>query len=214
MSKQMSKQNRLSGAARRRALARRRRRNRVLGISTSVVVLALVALVIGLHVANGSSASPKGSGAPTLATGTTAPEAVFTTLSGQKETTAELKGKPTLIWFVTTWCSSCQAGTQALARNLDTLSSDGVRVVEIENYHDLGQSGPSMASFARTLAGSYFTNPAWLFGQASNAMTLRYNPQGYLDLYYLLNARGQITYVNSSPGATMSDLLAAAKALD
>jgi thiol-disulfide isomerase/thioredoxin len=182
------------------------------------MVVALVALVIALHAASSSgSSSANGSTTSTsgvsLPVGTTAPNGVITTLSGTTETVAALRGKPALIWFMTTWCSSCQAGTQAMAQNIATLAADGVRVVQVENYADLGQSGPAMGTFARTLAGSAFTNPDWTFGEASSSLTHTYNPKAYLDLYYLINAEGKITYVNSAPASTMPQLLSAAKAL-
>ncbi len=208
-----------TGAARRRAEAQRRRRNRLLLGGSVTVVVALVALVIALHVTNGSSGSSSaasgssGTSAVSLPVGTAAPNGAITTLAGKTETVAALRGKPTLIWFVTTWCSSCQAGTQAMAHNVATLAADGVRVVEVENYADLGQSGPLMGTFAKTLAGSAFSNPNWTFGEASSTLTHTYNPKAYLDIYYLLNAQGKITYVNSSPGSTMPELLGAAKAL-
>ena len=220
MSKASTRQRpaRLSGAARRRAEAQRHKRNRLLlGGSVTVVVL-LVALVIALHAANSSSGSASANGSSgtsgvSLPVGTSAPNGTFTTLAGKTETVAALRGKPTLIWFMTTWCSSCQAGTQAMAQHIAALAADGVRVVEVENYQDLGQSGPSVSTFAKTLAGSAFTDPDWTFGEASAALTHTYNPKAYLDLYYLIDAQGKITYVNSSPGSTMPQLLSAAKAL-
>ena len=207
-----------TGAARRRAEAQRHKHNRLLMGGGIAVVLALVAVVIALHVTNSSSdtssaSGPSGSSGVPLPVGTTAPNGAITTLAGTSETVAGLRGKPTLIWFVTTWCSSCQAGTQAMAHNVATLAADGVRVVEVENYADLGQSGPPMSTFAKALAGSAFSNPDWTFGEASSTLTHTYNPKAYLDLYYLLNAKGKITYVNSSPGSTMPQLLGAAKAL-
>jgi len=209
---------RLTGAARRQAEAQRHRRNRLLLGTGVAVVLALVALVIALHVTSSSSGSSSASGssgssAVSLPVGTTAPDGAVTTLGGKTETVADLRGKPALIWFVTTWCSSCQAGTQAMAQHVATLASDGVRVVEVENYADLGQSGPPMGAFAKTLAGSAFSNPDWTFGEASSTLTHTYNPKAYLDIYYLINAKGKITYVNSSPGSTMPQLLSAAKGL-
>ena len=207
-----------TGTARRRAEAQRHKRNRLLLGGGVTLVVALVALVVALHVANASSGSSSASGSSgtsgvSLPVGTPAPNGAITTLAGKAETVAGLRGRPTLIWFVTTWCSSCQAGTQAMAQNVATLASDGVRVVEVENYADLGQSGPAMGTFARTLAGSDFSNPDWTFGEASSALTHTYNPKAYLDIYYLINAKGKITYVNSSPGSTMPQLLGAAKAL-
>jgi thiol-disulfide isomerase/thioredoxin len=188
-------------------------------LGTSVaVVLALVAVVIALHITSTSSGAASADGtsggsAASLPVGATAPDGAIATLGGKTETVANLRGRPVLIWFVTTWCSSCQAGTQAMAQNLSKLSADGVHVVEVENYADLGQSGPSMGTFAKTLAGSAFSNPDWTFGEASSTLTHTYNPKAYLDIYYLINAEGKITYVNSSPGSTMPQLLSAAKGL-
>jgi len=207
-----------TGAARHRAEVQRQKRKRLLLGGSVTVVVALVALVIALHVENSSSGSAStdgssGTSAVSLPVGTTAPNGTITTLAGRTETVAGLRGKPTLIWFMTTWCSSCQASTQAMAQNVGALASDGVRVVEVENYADLGQSGPPMGTFAKTLAGSAFSNPDWTFGEASSTLTHTYNPKAYLDIYYLINAKGKITYVNSSPGPTMPQLLSAAKGL-
>jgi thiol-disulfide isomerase/thioredoxin len=205
-----------TGAGRRRAEAQHHRRSHVLlGVGVTAAV-ALVGLVVGLSVANissGSSSTSGSSSAAYLPIGTLAPNATFTTVVGTTESMAALRGKPTLLWLVTTWCSSCQAGTQAMAKNVATLAADGVRVVEVENYQDLGQSGPSMSTFGKALAGSAFHDPDWTFGEASGSLTHTYNPKAYLDIYYLINADGRITYVNSSPGSTMTQLLAAAKAL-
>ena len=205
----------LSGAARRRAEAQRHKRNRLLFGGSVTVVVALVALVIALHVANGNSGSASASSpsGASLPIGTTAPNGTFTTLAGKTETVTTLRGKPTLIWFMTTWCSSCEAGTQSMAQNIATLAADGVHVVEVENYADLGQSGTPMNAFAKTLAGSAFSNPDWTFGEASSTFTHTYNPKAYLDLYYLISSKGRITYVNSSPASTMPQLLQAASQL-
>ncbi|MCL5446910.1 MAG: redoxin family protein [Actinobacteria bacterium] len=217
MSKASTRQRppRLSGAARRRAEAQRHKRNRLLFGGSVTVVVALVALVIALHVANGNSGSASASSpsGASLPIGTTAPNGTFTTLAGKTETVTALRGKPTLIWFMTTWCSSCEAGTQSMAQNIATLAADGVHVVEVENYADLGQSGTPMDAFAKTLAGSAFSNPDWTFGEASSTFTHTYNPKAYLDLYYLINSKGKITYVNSSPASTMPQLLQAASQL-
>ncbi|MGC8466084.1 MAG: TlpA family protein disulfide reductase [Acidimicrobiales bacterium] len=204
--------------ARNKAEAQRRQRNRLLLGGGFTVLVVLAALVISLHItqSNARSTSPNarsGTSNVSLPVGTTAPNGTITTLSGTTEKVGAFRGRPTLIWFVTTWCSSCQAGTQVMAQNVSTLAADGVRVVEVENYADLGQKGDSMAVFAKSLAGGEFSNSDWTFGEASATLTHAYNPQAYLDIYYLINAQGKITYVNSSPGSTMPQLLRAAKAL-
>jgi len=199
--------------AARQAAATATRRRRRWGFGSAGAVILLVAVILGLHFANGSSGSASSASVAAPAAGSPAPNGTFATLAGQTTDIASLRGEPTLLWFVSTWCSSCQAGTQSMAQNLEALRSDGVHVTEVELYQDLGQSGPSIGSFAKALAGTEYGNPDWTFGVSSAALTRRYDPQSYLDIYYLLNAKGRVTYVNSSPGSTMPQLLAAAKSL-
>ncbi|MDA8341276.1 MAG: redoxin domain-containing protein [Actinomycetota bacterium] len=209
---------RMTGGARRRAEERRRQRSRRLLGGATALVLALVALAITLHLVNtgsgtASAGGSSGATAASLPVGTAAPDGAFTTLAGGTERVEDLRGKPTLLWFVTTWCSSCEAGTQAMAQNVASFAADGVRVVEVENYADLGQSGPAMGSFAKALAGSAYSNPDWTFGEASPALTHTYNPRADLDIYYLIDGKGTITEVNSAPASTMPQLLSAARGL-
>lgn len=176
--------------------------------------ILLVAIVAVVAVAAGSGGGlPPGTGGPAVSHSsgapTTAPNGAFVTTTHTAETVSALRGTPTLLWFVTTWCSSCQAGTQVMSGQIPNLAHRHVRVVELELAGDLGEPGPAMTTFARQLAGGEYRSPDWTFGTASPALTQTYDPHGYLDVYYLLNAAGQITYANSSPAATMSQLLAA-----
>ncbi|MHB1486594.1 MAG: TlpA family protein disulfide reductase [Acidimicrobiales bacterium] len=191
-----------------KAAAARRRRWGFGGAGAATLVVAGV--ILGLHYANRSSGSAPTAAAAAPTAGHVAPAGTFTTLAGDTVNVASLRGRPTLVWFVATWCSSCQAGTQAMAQNLAKLRADGIRVDEVELYANLGQSGPSMGQFGKALAGAAFGDPDWVFGMSSASLTRTYDPKSYLDIYYLLNAEGQITYVNSSPGSTMVELLAAA----
>lgn len=200
-----------SSRARRRSEAAARRRRRSRFGAGGIAVLAVGATTVGLHYVNqpsGSSTASQASAPPSV--GDPAPPGTFTTLSGQSVDVASLRGHPTLVWFVSTWCSSCQVGTETVAQNLARLQADGVKVDEVELYANLGQSGPSLTAFAKALAGPEATNPDWTFGTSSASLTRTYDPQSYLDIYYLLNARGQITFVNGSPSSTMPQLLAAA----
>lgn len=208
MSKAARTAQRRSNQARRRAqVAARRRRLWIGSITAAAVVIA--AVVLGLHFSNRPTASPTA----TPAVGQVAPGGTLTTISGATVDVVSLRGHPTLLWFVSTWCSSCQAGTQTMAQNIAELRSDGVRVYEVELYRDLDQTGPPMTQFSRALAGPEAANPDWTFGTSSEALTRTYDPQSYLDIYYLLDANGRVTYVNSSPGSTMPQLLAAARRL-
>jgi hypothetical protein len=142
--------------------------------------------------------------------GSAAPDGSFTTVSGKTMTIASLRGHKTLLWFVATWCPSCQAGTQATAGQAARLRAAGVQVAEVEDYADLGQPGPPMTSFARQYAGAASRDPGWRFGTASAALTRTWNAQGYLDIYFLLDSAGRVAYVGAAPASTMSQLLARA----
>jgi thiol-disulfide isomerase/thioredoxin len=176
-----------------------------------LVALVVAGVILALHFASQPSRSASTTASATgPAVGHVAPNGAFTTLAGTTGSVASLRGHPTLVWLVTTWCTSCQAGTQLLARNIGKLQADGVRVEEIELYQDLGQAGPSIGSFARTYAGAEATNPDWSWGVSSAALTRTYDPQSGLEIYYLLNAKGQVTYVDAPLVSTMPQLLQAA----
>ena len=162
---------------------------------------------------SGRGGRPPAAGGAAPAVGSVAPGGSFITVSGRTETIASLRGHKALLWFVTTWCPGCQAGTRAMAGQVARLRAAGVQVVEVEDYADLGQSGPAMTAFGRQFAGQAHHDPGWTFGTASLALTRAYNPQGYLDVYFLLDSSGHIAYINAAPTSTMSQLLAHAGGL-
>jgi thiol-disulfide isomerase/thioredoxin len=194
-----------ASAARRIQPAAPRWRSQRRWIGWGAAGTAIVAAVAIIAVANSGASNAPATNATRVAA--LAPNGSFTTTSGANQTVSALRGQPTLLWFVTTWCSSCQAGTQAMAAQIGTFAAHHVRVVELELAGDLGQSGPGITDFGRQLAGAGYHNPDWTFGVAGPALTTTYDPNGYLDVYYLLDAAGHIAYVNSSPGATMGQLL-------
>lgn len=174
-------------------------------IIAAVLVLGVVAIRLHNAATQADQTQPKAHALPPI--GSAAPDEPFTSASGGQKTVASFKGKPALLWFVTTWCPSCQAGTQTMAKNIGTLRAEGVRVAELELYRDLGGHGPSIGQFRARYAGAAGGSPNWRWGQASKAMSYRYDPRGYLDIYYLLDKTGRIRYVNGSPADTMPDLL-------
>jgi hypothetical protein len=194
-----------------RALRRRRARRLWWAVTgAAAAVVAAVAVVIAVT-ASGRTAAAGGTpaaGGTALAAGSAAPGGSFTTVSGRTETIASLRGHKSLLWFVATWCPSCQAGTQAMAGQAARLRAAGIQVVEVEDHADLGQPGPGIAAFGRQFAGAAYHAPGWTFGTASPALTRAWNPQGYLDVYFLLDSAGKVAYVNSAPVSTMSQLLA------
>jgi hypothetical protein len=191
---------------------RRARRVRWTIAGAAAAVLAAVITVIAVAAGGrgaGSAGGSTGQPAASLpAARSLAPAGSFTTVGGAARAISSLRGHPALVWLVTTWCPGCQAGTAAMPGDLARLRGRGITVVELEDYADLGQPGPGMAAFGPRYAGAAYRDPGWVFGTASAALTRAWNPQGYLDSYYLLDAAGRIAYINSGPASTMTQLLA------
>lgn len=185
-----------------------RPRRRWLGMAAGLVIIVVIVAVVG--VAMRRAGQPQ---SPRLATAASAPDGEFTTITGQTTTIAALRGQPALVWFVVTSCGSCAAGTQAMAQHIDAFAQRHVKVVELELADNLGAGSTDISRFGRQQAGAEFTHPSWVWGTASQALTTTYDPEGYLDVYYLLDARGKMAYVNSAPDSTMSSLLEHVNAL-
>ena len=196
------------------AALRRRRARRARWAAAGAAAAALAAVItVTVITAGGRGPGTAGgttgtAGAGLPAAGSLAPPGTFTTAAGTTATISSLRGHPALVWLVTTWCPGCQAGTAAMPGDLARLRARGIEVVELEDYADLGQPGPDIGSFGRQFAGAAYHSPGWVFGTASQALTQAYNPRGYLDIYYLVDAAGRIVYAGSAPAATMPQLLA------
>jgi thiol-disulfide isomerase/thioredoxin len=192
--------------------ARRRRARRLRWGIGGALAAAAAAVITAAAVTSGGEGSPPAAGAAPQA-GSLAPGGSFTAVSGKTEAIGSLRGRTTLLWLVATWCPGCQAGTQQLAGGLARLRAAGVRVVELEDYADLGQPGPGIEALGRQYAGAAYHDPDWIFGTASAALTRAWNPQGYLDIYYLLDPAGHVVSAGSSPGAALSQILSQAARL-
>jgi cytochrome oxidase Cu insertion factor (SCO1/SenC/PrrC family) len=170
----------------------------------------VIAVAIGVGLTRNNASQPQ---SQRLSVGATAPDGSFTAINGQANTIASLRGQPALVWFVTTYCDSCAAGTQAMAGKIDQFAQHHVKVVQLELAGNLGGDGPDIATFGRQIAGDRFNDPNWIWGTASQSLTNSYDPKALLDVYYLLDTQGHVTYINGSPEATMGSLLEHVRAL-
>ena len=140
-----------------------------------------------------------------------APAAPFTTTAGKTLSTATLQGRPTLLWLLSTWCGSCAAGLQTLARHAGVLQKAGLRIVVLRNYRNDGYPGMHIGQFVSEVL-PHFTPPQnWILGQASRQLGKRYNAKHYPDIYFLIDAKGRIQAVDSAPSATLKKILSFAK---
>ena len=199
-----------------RSTATLRTAGRLAAASIGLATLAACGGDTGVTAATAPT-SPQGSvAASDVATvGAAAPAGTFSTVDGATVDVASYRGKPTVLWFIATDCSSCTASIPTVADHLNTFRADGVNVAVIDLYGDLGQ-GPAaaraLAQVGHKLAGPRLTDPTWMWGISSRDLSFRYDPYGAPDVYYVIDRAGRITYRNSVPVSTMSDLLAQAKA--
>jgi thiol-disulfide isomerase/thioredoxin len=170
---------------------------KIIALGSTIVILLIISVAVYYTYYGGSSVKPGSNGTSSiLATGTQtgqlAPSFPITLLNGSQTTLSQFHGKPLLLWFVTTWCSSCQEGGQMLFQQYySQLNSKGVVILVIELYNNLGQPGPNLSQFAQNYGGGSNV-PGWLYGTSTQSTTYTYDPRAALDVYYLLNRQGVI----------------------
>ncbi len=136
-----------------------------------------------------------------------APDATFL-VDGKAHNLDQYKGRKVILWLFSTWCSSCEAGLQALWRKHQVLEKRGVVVLILNNYQNGDYPGPSVRQFVRAVAPDVLHSAAWVVGNSSRQMAGVYNQKDYPDIYYLINRQGSIVKINSSPDVTMPTILA------
>lgn len=164
-----------------------------------------------------TSSSPMAAKATSLNIGTSAPSGTLITTGGRTVSVASLRGKPTMLWFLVAGCASCVSSVPAVEKQIKTLQSDGIRVVSVDLYGDLPQTGEGRTEFSQFMTGvakNSTSNSVWTWGLASKGLSYTYDPEGIPDLYYLIGPHGHIRYHNTVPLSTMPQLLAAASSLD
>ncbi|GGX70806.1 redoxin domain-containing protein [Saccharospirillum salsuginis] len=136
-----------------------------------------------------------------------APDAYFRTAEGMTVSTAELKGEPTLLFLLSTWCTSCSAGVKALYRQADQLEDLRLRVVVLRNYENGGYPGMDIQPYVEQVVSNFVQPENWILGQASEKLDQAYYARHYPDIYFLIDANGRIQDVSSAPAATMDRIL-------
>jgi len=124
----------------------------------------------------------------------------------QTVTLSHFRGKKVMLWLFSTWCPSCRAGVQALAKNQGALEK-GLHIIALRNYKNGGYPGPSIAGFVHKAAPSLLNADNWTLGEATKKLEEKYNGRGYPDIYFLINTKGEIVKVDGSPGANMDEIV-------
>lgn len=154
-----------------------------------------------------SSLNANGPAAQNITVGSYAPDFGFRLGNGTPTDLSAFRGNTVLLWLVATWCSSCAQGNIAINQNYQFFKQKGVNVIEVELYKDLGYNGPSITNFVDEYAPSAYSNGTILPGVSGYNMTAAYDPNGYLDIYYLISGSGKVLYISGSPASTLGQLM-------
>lgn len=141
-----------------------------------------------------------------------APDADFTTPAGATLSIARFRGKPTMLWLLSTWCGSCAAGLQTMAAHESELQAAGLQVIVLRNYQNAGYPGPDVEAFVRRLLPNFNVPKNWILGQASESLDKAYNARHYPDIYFLVDRQGRIQVINGAPSATLEKIVNFARA--
>lgn len=165
----------------------------LLGVGVAILVLVLYAI---LHIPPAAQAQ----------VGKPAPDFTFNDLSGTSHSLSSYQGQRLVLWWIAAFCSSCSQGTQYFAQSYASqYHTAGVLMLEIEDYNDLGQPEPSLSSFASQ--NGYSGQAGWILGEGSSQGTNAYNPNGYLDVYYVISAQGSIVATGQGLSGSFSSAL-------
>lgn len=142
--------------------------------------------------------------------GKPAPEFSFTDIYGNSHDLGSLGGHPVLILFMTTWCTYCQQASDVFAQNYyPQYRAANITFLELQLYNNLGQSGPSLNTFASS--NGYSGQAGWLVGPVDSGTTTLYDSGGTPDTYYLISSHGIVLSTGSGLSGALGSLLTQAK---
>ncbi|MBI3648642.1 MAG: TlpA family protein disulfide reductase [Actinobacteria bacterium] len=184
----------------RRKAARRNQRIRALGTAAVVVLVAVIATA--LVFARGSPQPSRASGAVARSTaprvsvdagairiGKPFPAFSVTDVDGRVVTKDSLSGKPTIIWFTTSYCLPCQEGAKLVSRLDDQLGGNAFNVLVM--FVDTTEGPAALRGWREK-----FARPDWIVALDQNDTFARAVSLRALDTKFLLNGRGVLEDVN------------------
>ncbi|MGH7121346.1 MAG: peroxiredoxin family protein [Acetobacteraceae bacterium] len=115
-------------------------------------------------------------------------------------------GRPIMLWEVATWCPSCRAGLQTLARKQSLIDQSNLAVIVLRDWNNGGYPGPSMAEFVEKAAPKLLHDPHVIIGEDTEAVYKLYDPHHFVDVYYLIRPDGRLALTASAPAATFDKI--------
>jgi cytochrome oxidase Cu insertion factor (SCO1/SenC/PrrC family) len=182
-------------------------RQNILLVMSAIAVIIIIVVAAGLYYYYSTNITAQKNPHDTMSgkvygidQGDYAPNIPITLANGTSTSLSNFSGSTVLLYFVATWCPSCQQAAQLLNQQYySELHSKGAVILTIELYNDLNQQGPSIQQFASQYAGGT-GKPGWYFGTSTQNATYTYDPSANLEAYYLINGAGAIIMTTSSSG--------------
>ena len=135
------------------------------------------------------------------------PVANYINTLGSQISTASLKGRPSMLWLLSTWCGSCAAGLQSMNAQAEQIRASGLQLVILQTYRNEGGEGPNVTEFVAKWAPTLSHVDNVTIGEATSGLEAAYNPRHYPDIYYLIDAQGRIQSSDTAPSVTMEKIL-------
>ena len=190
---------------------RRNGGNRKLLLVSVGVLVVLAAAGVGVYSFYVHQQPANTTGAIGINVGDKAPDMPIYLTNGTSTSLGSFQGHAVLVWVVATWCPGCQETAPLIASQYySQLRSAGVTLLTVEDYNDLGYSGPTMTQVASQYAGGAGSHPGWLFADTSQSATYTYNPQADLDIWYLIGPLGNILTSGLNLGTTIQSVITVA----
>ena len=112
--------------------------------------------------------------------GQVAPNISIKLVNGTNVTLDEFRGRPVVLWFITTGCSSCSQSSQLLkSQYYNQIHSKGAVILTVNLYDNLGTDGFSLKFFANSY-GYSLNKTGWIYGTTTQNASYDYDPSAYL----------------------------------
>ena len=112
-----------------------------------------------------------------------------------------------MLWFLSTWCSTCIQALKALEEKRLQLEASGMQIVVLKNYQNGGYPGPEIHDFFNQYGASLSDTSNWMIGNATAEMGTTYNPRRYPDVYFLIDETGMVVAVEGAPAVTLDTIM-------
>lgn len=135
-----------------------------------------------------------------------APDVSFS-IEGKDYRISDFENRRVMLWFLSTWCTTCIQAVKALQEIQPELEASGLLVVVLKNFENGGYPGPTIHDFINQYAATLNNAPNWMIGNASAVTGATYNPRRYPDIYFLIDEKSTVVAIEGAPAVTLDTIM-------